>query len=189
MLFRSVFNPTDTTNYVPVTKNITVRVVAATAYVAEKPTVSAITYGQTLSDATIAGGKVQYSENDTTLVDGTFSWKDASLAPNCADSNLTTYVLVFTPTDRANYNTVETDVTITVNKVKDAPHMPGSAMSVPYSNKTVGTVTLAKDWTWQESDKAWKLLEWVRTKHQGHSGQHVQYLLIWNFYKIGRAHV
>lgn len=27
-------------------------------------------------------------------------------------------------------------------------------MSVPYSNKTVGTVTLAKDWTWQESDKA-----------------------------------
>lgn len=150
----AVFNPTDTTNYVPVTKNITVRVVAATAYVAEKPTVSAITYGQTLSDATIAGGKVQYSENDTTLVDGTFSWKDASLAPNCADSNLTTYVLVFAPTDRANYNTVETDVTITVNKVKDAPHMPGSAMSVPYSNKTVGTVTLAKDWTWQESDKA-----------------------------------
>ena len=150
----AVFNPTDTTNYVPVTKNITVRVVAATAYVAEKPTVSAITYGQTLSDATIAGGKVQYSENDTTLVDGTFSWKDASLAPNCAYSNLTTYVLVFTPTDRANYNTVETDVTITVNKVKDAPHMPGSAMSVPYSNKTVGTVTLAKDWTWQESDKA-----------------------------------
>lgn len=150
----AVFNPTDTTNYVPVTKNITVRVVAATAYVAEKPTVSAITYGQTLSDATIVGGKVQYSENDTTLVDGTFSWKDASLAPNCADSNLTTYVLVFTPTDRANYNTVETDVTITVNKVKDAPHMPGSAMSVPYSNKTVGTVTLAKDWTWQESDKA-----------------------------------
>lgn len=150
----AVFNPTDTTNYVPVMKNITVRVVAATAYVAEKPTVSAITYGQTLSDATIAGGKVQYSENDTTLVDGTFSWKDASLAPNCADSNLTTYVLVFTPTDRANYNTVETDVTITVNKVKDAPHMPGSAMSVPYSNKTVGTVTLAKDWTWQESDKA-----------------------------------
>ena len=150
----AVFNPTDTTNYVPVTKNITVRVVAATAYVAEKPTVSAITYGQTLSDATIAGGKVQYSENDTTLVDGIFSWKDASLAPNCADSNLTTYVLVFTPTDRANYNTVETDVTITVNKVKDAPHMPGSAMSVPYSNKTVGTVTLAKDWTWQESDKA-----------------------------------
>lgn len=150
----AVFNPTDTTNYVLVTKNITVRVVAATAYVAEKPTVSAITYGQTLSDATIAGGKVQYSENDTTLVDGTFSWKDASLAPNCADSNLTTYVLVFTPTDRANYNTVETDVTITVNKVKDAPHMPGSAMSVPYSNKTVGTVTLAKDWTWQESDKA-----------------------------------
>lgn len=150
----AVFNPTDTTNYVPVTKNITVRVVAATAYVAEKPTVSAITYGQTLSDATIAGGKVQYSENDTTLVDGTFSWKDASLAPNCADSNLTTYVLVFTPTDRANYNMVETDVTITVNKVKDAPHMPGSAMSVPYSNKTVGTVTLAKDWTWQESDKA-----------------------------------
>ena len=150
----AVFNPTDTTNYVPVTKNITVRVVAATAYVAEKPTVSAITYGQTLSDATIAGGKVQYSENDTTLVDGTFSWKDASLAPNCADSNLTTYVLVFTPTDRANYNTVETDVTITVNKVKDAPHMPGSAMSVPYSNKTVGTVTIAKDWTWQESDKA-----------------------------------
>lgn len=150
----AVFNPTDTTNYVPVTKNITVRVVAATAYVAEKPTVSAITYGQTLSDATIAGGKVQYSENDTTLVDGTFSWKDASLAPNCADSNLTTYVLVFTPTDRANYNTVETYVTITVNKVKDAPHMPGSAMSVPYSNKTVGTVTLAKDWTWQESDKA-----------------------------------
>lgn len=150
----AVFNPTDTTNYVPVTKNITVRVVAATAYVAEKPTVSAITYGQTLSDATIAGGKVQYSENDTTLVDGTFSWKDASLAPNCADSNLTTYVLVFTPTDRANYNTVETDVTITVNKVKDAPHMPGSAMSVPYSNKTVGTVTLTKDWTWQESDKA-----------------------------------
>lgn len=71
------------------------------------PTVSAITYGQTLADATLAGGVAS--------VDGTFAFKKPTTAPTVTDSNSTEYTLVFTPTDAVNYDSVETKVKVTVN--------------------------------------------------------------------------
>lgn len=71
------------------------------------PTVAAITYGQTLADATLAGGVA--SE------DGTFAFKEPTTAPTVTDSNSTEYTLVFTPTDTENYDSVEIKVKVAVN--------------------------------------------------------------------------
>lgn len=71
------------------------------------PTIGAITYGQTLADAAISGGVAS--------VDGTFAFKDTTIAPVVADSNTTEYTMVFTPTDTVNYDSVETKVKVTVN--------------------------------------------------------------------------
>lgn len=71
------------------------------------PTVAAITYGQTLADATLAGGVA--SE------DGTFAFKEPTTAPTVTDSTSTEYTLVFTPTDTENYDPVEIKVKVTVD--------------------------------------------------------------------------
>lgn len=60
------------------------------------------------------------------------------------------------------------------------------AMDILYTKMWMDSVLyqvmeILQDWQAGCVNLAWKLLEWVRTKHQGHSGQHVQYLLIWNF--------
>ena len=69
------------------------------------------------------------------------------------DSNSTEYTVVFTPLDEVNYNSVETRVTLTVNKVKNPPNMPDSTVNVPYSSKVVDDITLPDGWIWQEADK------------------------------------
>ena len=71
------------------------------------PTVAAITYGQTLAYATLAGGVAS--------VEGTFAFKDTAIAPTVTDSNSTEYTLIFTPTDTENYDPVEIKVKVTVN--------------------------------------------------------------------------
>ena len=58
------------------------------------------------------------------------------------------------------------------------------AMDILYTKNVDGFCIVSSDGDFTRL--ASRLLEWVRTKHQGHSGQHVQYLLIWNFYRIRR---
>ena len=48
--YQAVFAPTDTANYNTVTRTITVKVTKTSPVIAEKPTATALTYGQTLSD-------------------------------------------------------------------------------------------------------------------------------------------
>lgn len=144
----AVFTPNDTTNYETVTKTITVVVTKATPVITELSGTT-ITYGNTLS-ASVLSGSAQY---DNTAVAGSFAWKDASVKPAVADSNNTAYAVVFTPADTANYSTVESKITLTVNKAENAPNMPGNTMSVPYSNKTVSAVALPDGWAWQDADK------------------------------------
>lgn len=48
----------------------------ATPVVTEVPVASAITYGQTLAESSLLGGKVTYSDADGTVLSGTFAWKD-----------------------------------------------------------------------------------------------------------------
>lgn len=70
-----------------------------------------------------------------------------------ADSNVTEYTIVFTPSDMANYNSVEAKVRLTVNKAQNTPNMPGSKMDVPNSLEKVGDVPLPEGWEWQASDQ------------------------------------
>ena len=149
----AVFTPTDSTNYETVTKTITVSVTKATPYIATAPTAAAITYGDTLGASALTGDTVQYSGSDTTTVAGSFAWKDSRVKPSVSDSGTTAYRVVFNPSDTVNYNTAETDITLTVNKADNAPNMPSSTMNVANSCTKVSDVTIPTDWVWQDADK------------------------------------
>ena len=151
--YDAVFTPADTDNYKTISKTITVKVKKATPYIEEAPTAAAITYGDTLAKATLTGGIVQYSSTDDTAVAGTFAWKVDTTKPAYADSNKTEYKVVFTPEDK-NYNTVETDITVTVNKADAAPNKPNNTMEVDYGKEKVSDITtLPEGWAWQDADK------------------------------------
>ncbi len=153
----AVFTPEDGTNYKTKEVDITVSVAKATPYIKSAVAAKAVTYGATLKDSVLSGGTVQYSETDETAVAGSWSWKEVTTKPVVADSNVTEYDVVFTPTDAENYNKVETKITLTVNKAETTPNMPESTMSVLYSQKTVGAVELPEGWVWNEADSAKEL--------------------------------
>ena len=159
--YQAVFTPNDTNNYNTVTRTITVKVTRATPVIAENPTATALTYGQTLSDSTLTGGKVTYKTADGTEVAGTFAWKNSSSTPTAADSKKTEYDVTFTPSDKDNYNAVDTKLTITVNKAAQAPNMPQAEMAPAHSTKKVGDITLPDGWNWQEADKDTALADGV----------------------------
>ncbi len=143
------FTPKDAATYTEVTGNVVIVVNQATPYVEILPVAKAITYGDTLAEAVLLGGKAVACEGSTTMVEGSFAWKTESMAPVVADSNTTAYSLVFTPVDTVNYKTVTTAMTVTVNKAEDAPNMPEAVMNVENSVNTVSAITLPEDWTWQ----------------------------------------
>ena len=159
--YQAVFTPDDTDNYNTVTRTITVKVTKATPVIAENPTATAITYGQSLSDSTLTGGKAAYQTADGTEITGTFAWKNSSIKPTAADSQKTEYDVTFTPSDKDNYNAVDTKLVLTVNKAAQAPNMPQAAMAPAHSTKKVGDITLPDGWTWQEDDKDTALADGV----------------------------
>lgn len=159
--YQAVFTPDDTNNYNTATRTITVKVTKATPVIAEKPTAGALTYGQKLSDSTLTGGKAAYQTADGTEITGTFAWKNSSSRPTAADSQKTEYDVIFTPSDKDNYNAVDTKLVLTVNKAAQAPNMPQAAMAPAHSTKKVGDITLPDGWSWQEADKDTALADGV----------------------------
>ena len=159
--YQAVFTPNDTNNYNTVTRTITVKVTKATPVIAEKPTAGALTYGQKLSDSTLTGGKAAYQTADGTEITGAFAWKNSSIKPTAADSQKTEYDVTFTPSDKDNYNAVDTKLALTVNKAAQAPNMPQAAMAPAHSTKKVGDITLPDGWSWQEADKDTALADGV----------------------------
>ena len=159
--YQAVFTPDDADNYNTVTRTITVKVTKATPVIAEKPTAGALTYGQKLSDSTLTGGKAAYQTADGTEITGTFAWKNSSSKPTAADSQKTEYDVTFTPSDKDNYNAVDTKLALTVNKAAQAPNMPQAAMAPAHSTKKVGDITLPDGWSWQEADKDTALADGV----------------------------
>ena len=150
----AVFTPKDTVHYQSVEKTISVNVSKATPYIKKAPTATAITYGEALSASTLKDAVVCYSESDEEAVKGTFTWKEAATKPTVADSDKTEYDVVFTPTDAENYNTVETKITLTVNKAASAPGLPNSTMDVDYGKEKVSDITtLPEGWAWQDEDQ------------------------------------
>ena len=159
--YQAVFTPDDADNYNTVTRTITVKVTKATPVIAEKPTAGALTYGQKLSDSTLTGGKATYQTADGTEITGTFAWKNSSSTPTAADSKKTEYDVTFTPSDKDNYNAVDTKLTITVNKAAQAPNMPQATMAPAHRTKKVGDITLPDGWNWKEADKDTALADGV----------------------------
>lgn len=164
-----VFTPdkADAIFYTAVEGIVKVNVAKATPHVKTPPTATDITYGKSLADAALSGGVVTYgesdSETDSVKVEGTFTWKKDdttdpfAIKPTVADSGKTEYVAVFNPVD-TSYNTVETKITLTVNKAAVAPDKPETSMDTIYINDTVEKVILPENWVWQETDKT-KALE------------------------------
>lgn len=159
--YQAVFTPDDADNYNTVTRTITVKVTKATPVIAEKPTAGALTYGQKLSDSTLTGGKATYQTAGGTEITGTFAWKNSSSKPTAADSQKTEYDVTFTPSDKDNYNAVDTKLTLTVNKAAQAPNMPQATMAPAHSTKKVGDIMLPDGWSWQEADKDTALADGV----------------------------
>lgn len=148
-----LFKPADSTHYAELTGTAAITVAKATPVIAEKPTAGALTYGQKLSDSTLTGGKAAYQTADGTEITGTFAWKNSSSKPTAADSQKTEYDVIFTPSDKDNYNAVDTKLTITVNKAAQAPNMPEAAMAPAHSTQKIGDIILPEGWSWQEADK------------------------------------
>lgn len=96
---------TFTANWTKIKKGV-VQVVTA-------PVATAIEEGKKLSDSQLTGGKA-VDENGKEIK-GTWSWKNDTVVPTLADSDVTKYTVIFTP-DNANYETVEASVVVTVNK-------------------------------------------------------------------------
>ena len=159
--YQAVFTPDDTNNYSTVTRTITVKVTKATPVIAQKPTAGVLTYGQNLSDSTLTGGKAAYQTADGTEITGAFAWKNGSIKPTATDSQKTEYDVIFTPSDKDNYNAVDAKLTLTVNKAAQAPNMPQTAMAPAHSTKKVGDITLPDGWSWQEDDKDTALADGV----------------------------
>jgi hypothetical protein len=156
-----VFKPADSKHYEQLTGIAAITVVRATPVIAEKPTAGALTYGQKLSESKLTGGKAAYQTADGTEITGTFAWKNSSIKPTTADSQKTEYDVTFTPSDKDNYNAVDTKLTLTVNKAAQAPNMPQAAMAPAHSTKKVGDITLPDGWSWQEDDKDTALVDGV----------------------------
>lgn len=103
-----------------------------------KPTASAITKGQKLSDSQLSGGKAD--------AERTFAWKDGSVTPPQTGA----YPVVFTPKDGTAYRTVEFYISVTVNEpVPEVPSSsgtpaapaPGSSPAQPSSPAPGGTAS------------------------------------------------
>ena len=146
--YEVLFTPDDQAHYNQVRGTIQVNVSKADVDVVELPSASGITYGDDLAKSVISGGTVYFNGIDVVKVPGTFAWKDSSIKPVVADSNKTLYDVVFTPADSVNYNSVETQITISVSKAA----LPNMLMSVDNSYKTVGSIALPGEWIWLDTD-------------------------------------
>lgn len=130
------------------TTAITVNKVTPT--VSAVPTVADRVYNPsiTLKGDALFGGTV--TGVDGKELKGGWNWQSADIVPTVNNSG---YVAVFTPSDTANYNSVEAKVKLTVNKAQNAPNMPSSSMSVRNSLEKAGDVPLPEGWEWQASDR------------------------------------
>ena len=145
-----VFTPDDQKHYNSIRGTIQVNVLTANVNIADLPTASAITYGDSLAKSVLYGGTAYFDGINKVEIFGTFAWKDDSLKPFVSDSDKTLYTVVFTPADSVNYNTAEIEITVNVSNAA----MPNLLLSVDNTHKTVGSIALPGDWVWLAADTA-----------------------------------
>ena len=112
-----IFTP-DREEYAPAEGEITIKVQRANPQVIELPTTADRIYdsSNTLVDSILTGGKV--TGVDGNVLAGTWSWKNMEEVPAVGNHG---YTAVFTPEDTANYEIVETKITIRVNEAPVEP--------------------------------------------------------------------
>lgn len=90
--------------------------------------VPAIKIGQNLSDSEITC-------SDTNILPGKFSWTNPKMKPTLADSDVTSYGIIFTPDDLINYETVSLVSTIHVDKRDINPDDPDNPVNPVINTK------------------------------------------------------
>ena len=142
-----VFVPYDTNNYNISEINIDVNVLKGICTITELPQISALTYGEKLSNAQITGGKMLCHGQ---VIEGTFSWQNENYVP--AVNNSTECILMFTPNDLENYSITTMYVSVTVNKAEYAPNAPQNKISVRNGITILSEVELPEGWSWEDGN-------------------------------------
>lgn len=156
----AVFTPEDTVHYDKVEETISVKVEKAVPYIMKAPSAGAITYGESLSSSVLSGGVVSYSKDDNTIIDGTWSWKEADTKPAVADSGTTQYDVVFTPTEANNYNMAESKITLIVykaNKPESAETTADIINAMPEKRTPLGTLAAGTKGISDDGTAAYKI--------------------------------
>ena len=109
------------------TAKVAFTIIKPTYRIVTPPSASPITYGQTLKDSALSGGKAE--------IKGSFAWKDKSGVPAVSDSGRTEYAVVFTPDDIEHYDTAECKVTVIVNKAAASVASAPTAKALTWSGK------------------------------------------------------
>ncbi len=148
-----IFTPADT-NYKPVSGKTNITVEKATPESAESPVVSELTYGQTLAESMLTGGRAvnPITQNEVT---GTWKWADETIVPTADNQG---YQVIFIPDDTENYNSIEVTVAVIVKKATPAISKAPTAANLTYgqtlaeSTLTGGTASVAGTFTWTKAD-------------------------------------
>ena len=127
------FTPADTANYNGAAVTITVAVNKQTPRVAVAPSVTAITYGQTLASSSLSGGTLTNAAGATVAI-GARAFVNPGIAPNAGTTNVS---VTLTPTDTANYNSTTNSLAVTVSKA-NLTLTPGTNVKV-YDGTTSAT--------------------------------------------------
>lgn len=151
-----VFTPTDSDHYQPVTVLMAVMVRKAKPVMISLPNASTISYGQPLSESTIADGRVSIPNwwwlHTTPLLEGsfTFSTPDAVLPAGSSMQGVT-----FTPADTTNYTTLQLWVDVVVApalpSITQMPMASQIALGQPLSSSVLsgGSASVAGSFAWE----------------------------------------
>ncbi len=100
--------------YEPYEFKSTVKVNKCPTCVINAPLISEITYGQSLEDAAISNGSAGIG--NSTVLDGSFAWKDGTIHPDASVKKSQEYTVVFSPADSDRYSTCEIEMYVPVNQ-------------------------------------------------------------------------
>lgn len=150
--YEATFTPSDTNNYETVTTNIEVTTLQYTPTISENPNASAITYGQSLSESIITGGRVLGAGGAE--ITGKWTWTDGTVNPSAGTRE---YEATFTPSDTKNYKNITLNISVVINKYTPVVSVNPTASAITYrqalseSTLSGATVDIEGTWSWKEN--------------------------------------
>ena len=101
------------------------------------PEASPITIGQTLEDVVLTGGSAVYPDDPETAIAGTFAFAEPDFEPQ--QTGVISVLIVFTPDDTDEYNSVTDFIEITVNPVAAVVTQWPVASNITYGQPLSGS--------------------------------------------------